>query len=188
MDKDQQDTGGDTGDMREGGATAGSDATSLLGNTRKNNKRKRLITEFCHEEDSDFDTQRMQQRIKLPNSQDTVTSKSAKISETNGSTRATSDSGGTRSKKSKSASLASYLLSKKSSSSVEPELSQDQSSTAAWDTHSPTTEAVDEGASSATSSTVEYDCADYNCPSDSEWLFEDCDLAAFSNFDDDTTN
>ena len=187
MDKDQQDTGGDTGDMREGGATAGSDATSLLGNTRKNNKRKRLITEFCREEDSDFDTRRVQ-RIKLPNSQDTVTSKSAKISETNGSTRTTSDSGGPRSKKSKSAGLASYLLSKKSSSSVEPELSQDQSSTAAWDTHSPTTEAVDEGASSATSSTVEYDCADYNCPSDSEWLFEDCDLAAFSNFDDDTAN
>ena len=169
--------------MREGDATAGSDATSSSGNTRKNNKRKRLITEFCCEEDSDFDTLRVQ-RIKLPNSQDTVTS----ISETNGSTRATSDSGGTGSKKSKSAGLARYLLSKKSSSSVESELSQDQSSTTAWDTHSPTTEAVDEGASSATSSTVEYYCADYNCPSDSEWLFEDCDLAAFSNFDDDTAN
>ena len=142
MDKDQQDTGGDTRDMREGGATAGSEATSSSGNTRKNSKRKQLIT----------------------------------------------GSEGTISKKSKSAGLTSYLLSKKSSSSVESESSQDQSSTAAWDTHSSTTETVDEGASTATSSTVEYDCADYNFPSDSEWLFQDCDLAAFSNFDDDTAN
>ena len=181
--------GGEVGD-------AGSEARTS-GDTRKKNKRKRLITEFCCEDDSDFDTHERKQKLKMSPScrqlQATVNSESAGDSL---STRPTSDKEGTGQpfKKSKSAELASYLLSKKASSDASS-LRTEQPSTATHTVcHTPPHSSTggDGMASSATSSTVEYYFGEENSHSGNEdgsgeWLFEDCDLTSFSNFDGDDT-
>ena len=189
LDKEQQQQskGGEVGD-------AGSEARTS-GDTRKKNKRKRLITEFCCEDDSDFDTHKRKQKVKMSPScrqlQATVNSESAGDSLSYCSTRPTSvkEGMGQPFKKSKSAELASYLLSRKASSDASS-LTTEQPSTATLVCHTPPRSSTggDGMASSATSSTVEYDFREENSHSGSgEWMFEDCDLTSFSNFDDDDT-
>ena len=174
----------------EGGGEAAS--SSSAGETRKSTKRKRLITEFCCEDDSDFDT-RKTQKLNLPSNQ--ATDKSSRGSFVNCSTKSGKEEMG---KPSKSSEIASYILSQKASGIDTPLVkpSQDQPSTAAIVCHSPpqcsTLGGCDEGPSSATSSTVEYGCEEYNtspCGTEcgDQWLLEDCDLASFTNFDDNDT-
>ena len=172
---------------------AGSEARTS-GDTRKKNKRKRLITESCCEDDSDFDThKRKQMSPSCRQLQATVNSESA--ADSLSFCRPTSDKEGTGQpfKKSKSAELASYLLSKKASSDASS-LTTEQPSTATLVCHTPPHSSTggDGMASSATSSTVEYYFGEENSHSGSEcgsgeWLLEDCDLTSFSNFDDDDT-
>ena len=193
LDKEQQQQskGGEVG-------VAGSEARTS-GDTKKKNKRKRLITEFCCEDDSDFDTLERKQKLKMSPScrqlQATVNSESAGDSLSYCSTRPTSvkEGMGQPFKKSKSAELASYLLSRKASSDASS-LTTEQPSTATLVCHTPPRSSTggDGVASSATSSTVEYDFREENSHSGSEggsgeWMFEDCDLTSFSNFDDDDT-
>ena len=197
------DAGGEGGteeDARE--RRGGGSETTSSGDSRKN-KRKRPMTEFCSEEDTELSVQ----RIKLPHSQDIPCPRSTESSMSNGSSAASNDRESV-SKKSKSADLASYILSKQpvgeardDNSPVNLKLSKDELSAVTGSVagcsrateHTPPQHTSTEVSSATTSSTVEYDhtlpCSGGSSTSacEGEWLLEDCNLASFTNFDDDNT-